>query len=81
MRGVAPSRELRTWFGHRPERWDEFRRRYREELTAPERAAALDELASLAERGPVTLLFGARDPGRNQAVVIREVLQERLGQG
>ena len=78
LREVAPSDELRRWFGHRQERWDEFRRRYRSELQAPERRQVLDELEHRARQGPLTLLFGARDAERNQAAVIGEVLEERL---
>jgi uncharacterized protein YeaO (DUF488 family) len=77
-REVAPSGELRTWFGHRPERWPEFRRRYREELAAPERRPAVQNLVTLARQGPLVLLFGARDEEHNQAVVLRDVLLEKL---
>ena len=78
-RDVAPSNELRKWFGHRPERWDEFQRRYREELETGRARQALDELEAIARREPLTLLFGAADRERNQAVVLRDVLSERLG--
>jgi uncharacterized protein YeaO (DUF488 family) len=75
---LAPSDGLRRWFGHRPERWDEFRRRYREELRQPERSRLLDELTRLARQEPLTLIFGAKDRGRNQAVVILEAIEDRL---
>jgi len=78
LREVGPSDELRRWFGHRPDRWQEFRRRYRAELERPEQQEILAQLVALARAGPVTLLYGARDTERNQAVVIREVLEERL---
>lgn len=78
---LAPSAGLRRWFGHRPERWDEFRRRYREELDQAERARMLDELAILARREPLTLLYSAQDRNRNQAVVIMEALEDRLEVG
>jgi len=77
-RTLGPSADLRKWFGHRPERWDEFRRRYREELREPERTRLLDELAAMVRRGPVTLLYGARDRAHNQAVVIVQALDDRL---
>jgi uncharacterized protein YeaO (DUF488 family) len=67
---VAPSDELRRWFGHRVERWPEFRERYRRELAQPERRAALDRLRERAAAGTLTLVFGARDVDHNQAVVI-----------
>ena len=78
-RDAGPSDELRRWFGHRPERWDEFQRRYREELETGRARQVLDELEAIARREPLTLLFGARDKERNQAVVLRDVLNERLG--
>jgi len=78
LRDVAPSTELRKWFGHDRERFETFRQRYRDELaTVPE---ALRELMALARKGPLTLLFGARDREHNQAVVLREVLQEELAE-
>jgi uncharacterized protein YeaO (DUF488 family) len=77
-RELGPSTELRKWFGHDPARWDEFRRRYHEELAEPSLAATLDELAERARRGPLTLVYGARDEQHNQAVVIAEELEQRL---
>jgi len=79
LKEVAPSTALRKWFGHDPSRWDEFQRRYRQEL-----AAHLDDLAPLldaARRGDVTLVYGARDPRHNQAVVLKQVLDEQLASG
>lgn len=78
FRELAPSVGLRRWFGHRPERWDEFRRRYREELRQAGRARLLSELTGLARREPLTLLYGAKDRGRNEAVVIMEEIEDRL---
>ncbi|MBO0682444.1 MAG: DUF488 family protein [Candidatus Dormibacteraeota bacterium] len=78
LRELGPSDGLRRWFGHRHERWDEFRRRYREELGQGERARLLDELEVLARQEPLTLLYGAKDRTRNQAVVIMEALEDRL---
>lgn len=74
-RDVAPSDDLRRWFGHDPQRWDEFRRRYRAELEAHD--DALDALVDRVERGRVTLVYGARDRQHNNAVVLREVLEQR----
>lgn len=72
LKEVAPSTELRKWFGHDPQRWDEFRHRYIEELKQhPEDLAKLRELAS---KGPLTLLYAARDEQHNDAVVLRDVL-------
>ena len=72
MKELAPSSELRRWFGHAPSRWDEFRRRYEAELS--QRADLLDELKTLAQEGPLTLVFGARDELHNKAVVLRDLL-------
>lgn len=81
LRDVGPSDELRRWFGHRPERWQEFRRRYREELERPPQRELVDQLAGLAREGPVVLLYSARDEERNQAVALRSVVEERLAAG
>ncbi|MFO7595344.1 MAG: DUF488 family protein [Desulfocurvibacter africanus] len=78
LKALAPSTELRKWFNHDPARWEDFQARYRLELEAPELRALLDRLASEAETGSVTLLYGAKDAQRNQAVVIRRVVGERL---
>lgn len=77
-RDLAPSGDLRRWFGHDPERWEAFRARYRAELVSPDRQRLLDELADHARAGRVTLVYGARDEEHNQAVVIAEALRERL---
>lgn len=69
---LAPTPQLRTWFGHRPERWPEFRRRYRAELRA--NSAAVDALRELCAHQPVTFVFAARDVERNGALVLREFL-------
>ncbi len=75
MKDVAPSTELRRWFGHRVERWDEFRRRYRKELSANSDAWA--PLLEAGRRSAVTLLYSARDIEHNGARVLREYLTER----
>jgi uncharacterized protein YeaO (DUF488 family) len=74
-RDLAPSTALRQWFGHRPERWDAFRSRYLAELAATSARAQLRALRTAAGRGPLTLVYGARDALRNQAVVLREALR------
>ncbi len=78
LREVAPSNALRKWFGHDPVRWDEFQARYRAELQQDEAAAALCVLREQAVAHPVTtLLYAAHDEARNNAVVLRELLQAR----
>ncbi len=76
LRGLAPSDALRTWFGHRPDRWEEFRRRYWKELRDASRTELVKHLRSLARQRHVTLLFGARDAERNQAVALFEFMKQ-----
>ena len=72
MKDVAPSTRLRQWFGHETDRWQEFRRRYVDELR--QKSDLLNELRTLARKGPITLVFGAHDQTHNDAVVLRKVL-------
>ena len=73
LKDIAPSDALRKWFGHEPAKWSEFQKRYAAELKG--KAALLQELRELEKReGTVTLLFGAKDPERNQAVVLKRLL-------
>lgn len=75
MKDIAPSAELRKWFGHDPGRWNEFRRRYRAELR--QHAEELDRIRHLAKSRHVTLVYSAHDEQHNDAVVLQNVL---LGQ-
>jgi len=75
MKDVAPSTPLRSWYGHRPERFEEFRRRYLTELDDPKRAAGVDRLRALSRDKPVTLLTATRDVDRSQAAVLAELLR------
>ncbi|GCE07934.1 DUF488 domain-containing protein [Dictyobacter aurantiacus] len=74
LKEVAPSHELRTWFGHDPEKWEEFRRRYEAELASGEARKAFSTLRDLARQGPLTLVFAARDDQHTNAVVLRDLL-------
>ena len=75
LKEIAPSAELRRWFGHDPERWAGFEVRYREELRSAKRSAALERLRDAARtHGSVTLLFAARDTTHNHATVLLELL-------
>lgn len=74
LKEIAPSRELRTWFGHNPEKFAEFRRRYETELAAETGQAALARLRELVKQGPVTLVFAAHDTEHTNAVVLRDLL-------
>jgi uncharacterized protein YeaO (DUF488 family) len=72
---VAPSTELRRWYGHDPDRFEEFRRRYLAELDQPEPRAAVSRLRALAAGGPVTLLTATRDLSLSQAAVLADYLR------
>ena len=80
MRAIAPSAMLRKWYGHRPEKWEEFRRRYRAELEKPPRKELLDELIKRARKEKVTLVFGARDAQHCNATVIAEMIRQISGE-
>jgi uncharacterized protein YeaO (DUF488 family) len=79
MRDLAPSTELRRWFGHRLERWPEFRRRYVAELQ--ERRELLEEIRAATRAGPVTLVYAARDEAHNNAVVFKQLLSGEAAAG
>jgi uncharacterized protein YeaO (DUF488 family) len=76
MKDIAPSEALREWFGHKPERWTEFQRRYRTELSKKKELVAELKRAEKMH-GKLTLLFGARDKEHNQAVVLLHMLKNR----
>jgi uncharacterized protein YeaO (DUF488 family) len=75
-KSIAPSTMLRNWFGHDPARWQEFRRRYANEIH--EHRERLDELRARAQSGRITLVFAAHDQLHNHAIVLRDIL---LGRG
>jgi uncharacterized protein YeaO (DUF488 family) len=72
---LSPSTALRQWFGHDPERWDEFRQRYAAEVH--EQSTRLEQLRGLALTGPITLVFSARDEAHNDAVALRDFILQR----
>ena len=76
LKDVAPSTELRRWFGHDPNRWEEFRERYRAELD--ERPDSAQPLLDALRDGPVVLLYDAKDTDHNQAVVLRDWLLDHV---
>jgi uncharacterized protein YeaO (DUF488 family) len=71
---VAPSTELRTWYGHDPQLFDAFARRYRDELTQPGRAAALSHLRELADHNDLTLLTATKNTGISEAAVLADLI-------
>ncbi len=74
LKDVAPSTELRKWFGHDPAKWEEFQTRYRKELD--EKQDALKLLKQKSEGHTVTLVYGARDEEHNEAMVLKGVLED-----
>jgi len=77
LKDVAPSSELRRWFGHDPSRFSEFRERYKRELHSEPARTALAALARRAARGRVTLVYSAHDEAHNNAVVLARELERR----
>jgi uncharacterized protein YeaO (DUF488 family) len=76
MKDIAPSEALREWFAHKPERWTEFQRRYRAELSKKKELVAELKRAEKMH-GKLTLLFGAKDKEHNQAVVLLHMLKNK----
>ena len=75
IKEIAPSTALRKWFGHDPERWQEFCRRYQSEIR--EHPDELERLRALAQRGRITLVYSAHDEAHNDAVVLKDLLLAR----
>lgn len=76
LKEVAPSDELRRWFGHDPERWTAFQQRYRAELD--QKPESWRPLLAAAREGDITLVYSARDTQNNNAVVLKAYLEEKL---
>lgn len=75
LKGLAPSTDLRKWFGHDPEKWKEFRRRYLKELKASDAAEDLEELQSIVKKHKrITLVFAAKDTEHNNAAALSDFL-------
>ena len=80
-KALAPSNELRKWFAHDPDKWTEFRKRYRAELKGTQAHQAMRDLLGTAKGAKtITLLYGAKDREHNEAVVLRDLL-ERMATG
>jgi uncharacterized protein YeaO (DUF488 family) len=73
---LAPSAELRKWFGHDPKRWTEFQKRYREELSSIEQRQRLKALLLASGHRTLTLVYGAKDLAHNHALVLQEALKK-----
>ena len=76
LKDIAPSDSLRKWYGHKEERWDEFRKRYREELNEEQKVKALQKLRREGQHRTLTLLFGAKDTKHNNAAVLSELFKK-----
>jgi uncharacterized protein YeaO (DUF488 family) len=74
LKEIAPSTELRKWFGHDPEKWPEFRKKYKQELKS--HAGLIKRIKSEAKGESVTLLFAAKNADQNQAIVLKEILSK-----
>jgi uncharacterized protein YeaO (DUF488 family) len=72
LKEIAPSTVLRKWFGHEPDKWKEFQKRYQDELKNNKEQVSL--LKEQVKKGPVTLVYGAKDEEHNEAVVLKEWL-------
>lgn len=75
LKDLAPSTELRQWFGHKPERWDEFRQKYTDELKSEQSRGYIDKIFSAAGGRGITLVYGAHDTEHNQAVVLADFMR------
>lgn len=76
LKEIAPSHELRTWFGHDPDKFAEFRRRYEAELASGTASEALSRLREMVHSGPLTLVFAARDSEHANARVLQDLLEK-----
>lgn len=74
LKDIAPSTELRKWFGHDPAKWNEFKKRYHAELK--ENSEAVSKMMDTLKNGKVTLVYGAKDEEHNDAVVLKEYLEK-----
>jgi uncharacterized protein YeaO (DUF488 family) len=75
LKEIAPSNELRRWFGHDPAKWQQFRKKYSAELA--DKSELLEKLRAEARKGMITLLFAAKDVTHNNAVVLKELIEHR----
>ena len=75
---LSPSEDLRKWFNHEPEKWEEFRRRYKEELSSHEKKQLLERIADEAANSDVTIVYGARETRYNNARVLEELIGQLI---
>jgi uncharacterized protein YeaO (DUF488 family) len=77
-KAIAPSNDLRHWYGHDPDKWAEFQSRYERELATPTAQALLDDLAARARRGPVTLVYASHAGAISNTAVLLRLVRERI---
>jgi len=77
LKDIAPSTELRQWFAHDPQKWEVFKKKYREELSDPEKSRMIEDIARQARHNTVTLIYGARDTEHNDAKVLQAMIEKR----
>jgi uncharacterized protein YeaO (DUF488 family) len=78
LKDLAPSTELRKWFGHDPEKWEEFKKRYLKELSDPEKRKLLEDIAQSARSSTVTLIYSAKDTEHNDVKVLEEIIRKMM---
>jgi uncharacterized protein YeaO (DUF488 family) len=78
LKDLAPSTGLRKWFGHDPQKWEEFRKKYTGELSSPEQKRLLKDIARRAITENVTLVYGARDTEHSDAMVLEEIIKDLM---
>ncbi len=78
LKDLGPSNELRKWFGHDPEKWEEFKKRYNKELSAPDKVALMGKIARTAEQTDVTLIYSAKDTEHSDVRVLKELINKMM---
>lgn len=79
LKELAPSTELRKWFGHDPEKWEEFKNKYTEELSSPGKVKLIKDLAWRASVGNITLIYSAKDTEHNDVRVLEQLIGQDMG--
>ncbi len=78
LKDLGPSTELRKWFGHDPQRWEEFRKKYLQELSAPDKKVLLEDIARSSEHTDVTLIYSAKDTEHSDVKVLEELIAKNM---
>lgn len=81
LKDLAPSSGLRKWFGHDPQKWEKFRKKYASELSSPEQKKRLEDITRRARIETITLIYGARDTEHNDARVLEEIIKNLMPKG